>query len=64
MLLLRNCRLIPELTEDFDSENGDVLLDGDQISGLYPVSVVPEMPDIFSHPLLRETGSFRGCTSR
>lgn len=45
MLLLKNCRLIPELTEGFDAENANVLLDGDQISGLYPVSVVPEMPE-------------------
>ena len=45
MLLLQNCRLIPELTEGFDERAGHVLIDGENISGIYPVSVVPELPE-------------------
>lgn len=45
MLLLQNCRLIPELTEGFDERAGHVLIDGENISGIYPVSVVTELPE-------------------
>ena len=31
MFVLRNCRLIPELTEDYDGEFADLVLDGGQI---------------------------------
>ncbi len=29
MLILKNCRLIPELTEGYDRDIADILIDGD-----------------------------------
>lgn len=35
MLLLKNCRVLPELTEGFSGTSCDVLLDGEKIKGIY-----------------------------
>lgn len=37
MLVLKNARLIPQLTEDYDGNYADVILDGERIQGIYPV---------------------------
>ena len=31
MILLKNCRLIPELTEDYDKQKADVVIDEPKI---------------------------------
>ncbi len=31
MILLKNCRLIPELTEGFDGTMADIIIDGEKI---------------------------------
>ncbi len=33
MFVIKNCRLIPELTEGFDRQMADVVVDGKYISG-------------------------------
>lgn len=35
MLLLKNCRVLPELTEGYSGTSCDVLLDGEKIKGIY-----------------------------
>lgn len=70
MYILRNCRLIKELTEGFDGEYGDIMIDGGYISAVEKVgydfenkvkeydlkgmTVMPGMFDIHTH--INETG--------
>lgn len=37
-MILRNCRLIPELTEGYAGQYADLKIEGKKISGIYPVS--------------------------
>lgn len=41
MLILKNCRLIPELTEGFDGNAADLVLEGSKIEGIYPSGMAP-----------------------
>ena len=41
MLTLKNCRLIPELTEGFEGAAADIVLDKGLIEGIYPVGMAP-----------------------
>lgn len=41
MLILKNCRLIPELTEGFDGNAADLVLEGSKIEGIYPAGMAP-----------------------
>ena len=41
MLTLKNCRLIPELTEGFEGTAADIVLDKGLIEGIYPVGMAP-----------------------
>lgn len=41
MLTLKNCRLIPELTEGFDGNAADLVLEGSKIEGIYPAGMAP-----------------------
>lgn len=36
MLLLKNCAVLKELTEDFDGTRCDILIDGKRIAGIFP----------------------------
>lgn len=36
MILLKNCRLVPYLTEEYKGETADILIDGKTIVGIYP----------------------------
>ena len=41
MLILKNCRLIPELTEGFEGSAADLVIDGEIIVGIYPPGKAP-----------------------
>ena len=41
MLILKNCRLIPELTEGFEGSAADLVIDGEIIEGTYPPGKAP-----------------------
>lgn len=41
MLILRNCRLIPELTEGFVGSSADLVVEGETIQGIYPAGSAP-----------------------
>lgn len=36
MLILKNCRLVSYLTEEYDQEYADIAIDGKEIAGIYP----------------------------
>ena len=42
MLILKNCRLIPELTEGYEGEYADIAVENGMICGIYPVGCAPE----------------------
>ncbi|MBQ9534735.1 MAG: amidohydrolase family protein [Clostridia bacterium] len=42
MILLKNCRLVPELTEGWDGERADVLLRGELIEGIFAPGTAPQ----------------------
>lgn len=41
MQILKNCRLVPELVEDFAEEFADIAIDGDCIAGIYAPGKAP-----------------------
>ena len=49
MILLKNCRLIPDLTEGFSDSTGHVLLNGKKIEAILPVDCaeLPEAEQVF-----------------
>lgn len=40
MFILKNCRLIPELTEGYSGRTADIAIDGKFIAGIYPAGTV------------------------
>ena len=44
MTILRNCRLIADLTEGYEGEYGDIAYENGIIEGIYPVGKAP-MPE-------------------
>ncbi len=42
MMLLKNCSVLPELTEEYQGTSCDVLIEGEKIKGIYACGECPE----------------------